>query len=319
MDPQHLGYFLAVVDHGSINAAANAVGVAQPTISQALRSLERDLKTPLFYRIGRGMVPTSAGHALVGPARTMLRDIATAAGSVPDAQGQLHGRVDVRAHPATISGIVPRVIAEFHRRHPQVRVTIATMYDEGRAAALLQDAVCEIVVTHLPLPSGSTEGAEAPGDALAVLELGTQVYDLALPPGDDGPPLGTLSWDDLDVEMVVVPQGTSHAERMFEAMSKAQQVRRPAVVMQNREARLAFTLSGVGATWIERSQRSRALERGARVRTMEPALPARYGMVYREETLSPAARAFVELAVEITRQEAAGTPISRNAAAAGDS
>ncbi|WP_155892983.1 helix-turn-helix domain-containing protein, partial [Intrasporangium chromatireducens] len=50
-------YFLTVVDHGSVNATANALGVAQPTISQALRSLERELRTRLFHLIGRGTVP----------------------------------------------------------------------------------------------------------------------------------------------------------------------------------------------------------------------------------------------------------------------
>ncbi|MEX0428418.1 LysR family transcriptional regulator [Nocardioides sp. DS6] len=303
MDPQHVRYFLAVIDHGSINSAANAVGVAQPTISQAMRSLERELKTPLFHRIGRGMVPTSAGHALVGPARTILRDIATAAGSVPDAEGHLRGRVDIRAHPAVSTGMLPRAVAEFHRRHPKVRVTIGTMYDESRVASLLRNAVCEIVVIHLPLDDDPDDTAE-PG--LETLELGTQVYRVALPPDEDSPTEGTLRWDELDSPMVVVPQGTSHASRIFRAMSPRQQARPPAVVLQNREARLAFALAGVGPTWIEQSMTQVALERGGRVRTMEPPLPAPYGMVFEPDRLSPAAAAFVEVCRELVGQSSAG-------------
>ena len=297
-------YFLAVIDHGSINAAANAVGVAQPTISQAMRSLERELKTPLFHRIGRGMVPTSAGYALVGPARTILRDIATAGGSVPDAQGHLRGRVDVRAHPAVSAGMLPRVVAEFHRRHPKVRVTLGAMYDESRVASLLRNAVCEIVVTHLPLGDDSHDET-TPEHGLEILELGTQVYAIALPPEEGSPPEGELRWDELDSPMVVVPQGTAHAGRIFRSMSPRQQARPPAVVLQNREARLAFALAGVGPTWIEQSMTQVALERGARVRTMEPPLPAPYGMVFDPEALSPAATAFVEVAREVVGQTAA--------------
>ncbi|GAB3387185.1 LysR family transcriptional regulator [Amycolatopsis echigonensis] len=292
MDPQHVRYFLAVVDHGSVNAAAGAVGVAQPTISQGLRSLERELKTPLFYRIGRGMVPTSAGHALVGPARTILRDMATAAGSVPDAEGRLNGRVDIRAHPAVASGALPLIVAEFHRRHPQVRVTLATMYDESRVDELLHNAVCEVVVAHLPVACRAAE-------SLTTLALGTQEYDLVLPPGEDSPQVGSLAWEDLDAAMIVVPQGTAHAQRMYEAMSPGQRARRPAVVVQNREARLAFALAGAGPTWVERSLRDTALQHGARVREMVPALPARYGLVYHDESLSPPARAFLNVAAEI--------------------
>lgn len=320
MDPQHVRYFLAVVDRGSINAAANAVGVAQPTISQALRSLERELKTALFYRIGRGMVPTSAGHALVGPARTILRDMATAAGSVPDAEGHLHGRVDIRAHPAVITGVLPRVIAEFHQRHPRVRVTVGSMYDESTGAALLRDAVCEILVAHLPLAGVSADETDR-SDGLTVLELGTQIYDLALPP-DGEPRHGLARWYDLDEAMVVVPQGTLHANRIFDAMSPRQQARRPAVVLQNREARLAFCFAGVGATWVERSMRERAEERGAEVRAMEPELPAPYGLIYQRDTLSLVARAFVEVATELAERRPAqptDANVERNADAAGES
>ena len=325
MDLQHVRYFVAVFEHGSINAAAAAVGAAQPTISQALRSLERELKAPLFYRIGRGMIPTSAGHALAGPARMMLRDIVTAAGAVPDAEGNLRGRVDLRAHPAVSTGLLPRIVAAYHRRHPKVAVSIGAMYDETRAASLLRDAVCEIVVAHLPLPAGDETDGPDGADGLETLELGTQEYALALPRQDGSPATAGLPWEDLDADMVVVPQGNAHAARMMAAMSPAQQARRPAVVLQNREARLAFALAGVAPTWIERSAAGIALSRGARVRTMEPPLPAPYGLVFDPDALSPAAAAFVGVAAEVAADDAgdaggerAAAP-ARNASAAGDS
>lgn len=319
MDPQHIRYFLAVFDHGSINAASDAVSVAQPTISQAIRSLERDLRTALFYRMGRGMVPTSAGYVLVGPARRILRDLATAAGSAPGADGQLRGRVDLRAHPGVIGGILPRLVAEYHRRHPHVQVTVSAMYDDTDGVGLLNDALCELVVTYLPLPAENAIRVDRAAGGLATLELGTQIYDLALPPDRDAPRTGELSWDELDEAMVVAPRGAMHIQRMFEAMSPRQQERRPAVVLQNREARLAFTLAGVAPTWIERSMRQWALERGAGLRTMEPELYTAFGLVYQDETLSPGARAFVDLAHETTgwADQPAGANVDRNAAEAG--
>jgi DNA-binding transcriptional LysR family regulator len=315
MDLQHVRYFVAVFDHGSVNAAASAVGVAQPTISQALRSLEREFKGPLFDRIGRGMVPTSAGYAFAGPARRMLRDIVTASGAVPDAEGNLRGRVDIRAHPAVSTGLLPTIVAEYHRRHPKVRVTIATMYDETSATALLRNADCEIVVAHLPLARGD--------ERLRTLELGVQEYALALPPDPGSPPLAALPWEDLDEPMVVVPQPAVHADRIFTALSPRQQVRRPAVVLESREARLAFARAGVAPVWLERSMTDLALDQGVRVRTMEPPLPGPFGLVFDAESLSPAAAAFVRVAAEMAAQ-VADTPdtadaTSRNAEAAGDS
>lgn len=87
MDVHHLRYFLAVVDHGSVSGAAAGLGVTQPTISQAIRTLEADLGALLFHRIGRGMVPTSAGEALVGSARRVLRGISSARGVLPGPDG----------------------------------------------------------------------------------------------------------------------------------------------------------------------------------------------------------------------------------------
>jgi DNA-binding transcriptional LysR family regulator len=317
VDLQHVRYFVAVFDHGSVNAAASAVGVAQPTISQALRSLEREFKAPLFYRIGHGMVPASAGYALIGPARRMLRDIVTASGAVPDAEGNLRGRVDIRAHPAVSTGLLPAIVAEYHRRHPKVRVTIATMYDETNATALLRNADCEIVVAHLPLARGDetagTAGTSGSG-GFQTLELGTQEYALALPPEPGSPPLAGLPWEDLDEPMVVVPQPAVHADRIFTALSPRQQVRRPAVVLESREARLAFARAGVAPVWLERSMTDMALNQGVRVRTMEPPLPGPFGLVFDASVLSPAAAAFVRVAAQ-----AADDAISRNADAAGDS
>ena len=73
MDVRLAGYFLAVVDAGTVHGAAAALLVAQPSVSQALRRLERDLGAELFLRTGRRLVLTAAGRALVEPARDLLR------------------------------------------------------------------------------------------------------------------------------------------------------------------------------------------------------------------------------------------------------
>ncbi len=78
MDLRRLGLFLAVVDEGGMTRAAEAQHVSQPSVSQAVRELEAELGTALFHRVGRGLVLTPAGEALVAPARQALRDVETA-------------------------------------------------------------------------------------------------------------------------------------------------------------------------------------------------------------------------------------------------
>jgi len=82
IDERRLRYFLAIVDEGGVTAPAVALHVAQPSLSQALRSLERELGAELFVRVGRGLALTSAGRALIGPARQVLLTIEAARAAV---------------------------------------------------------------------------------------------------------------------------------------------------------------------------------------------------------------------------------------------
>ncbi len=322
MDLHHVRYFLAVIDYGSLKAAADAVGVTQATISQALRSLERELRTPLFRRVGRGMARTSAGHALVGPARKLLRDMATAGGAIPDAEGQLRGRVDIRSHPAVSVGALPLIVTAFRQRHPRVAITIGSVLDDEPVGPLLHDGICEIVVTHLPLDRSWGTGRR--GADLEVLELGTQEYWIAYPPDVPVPPQDPMSWEQVDTPLVVVPQGGTHAMEIFRMLPEVQQARPAAVILDNREARLAFALAGVGATLIERAMAPNASAHGAQVRALTPVLTAPYGLVFDRETLSTAATAFIEVAVGHLPARPVPAPVpadpamDRKAVAAGD-
>ncbi|MEV0642955.1 LysR family transcriptional regulator [Streptomyces sp. NPDC050619] len=288
MDLHQIEYFLAVVDHTGINAAATALNLAQPTISQAIQGLERELGVPLFHRIGRGMVLTSAGHSLVGPARRILRDVVAAEGSLVDATGRSRGRLDVYAMPALSADPVARLVGAFRKEFPEVLIRIGDLRDEAVAASLIREGHCEIAVCHLPM----TDRA-----GLDVCELGMQEYWLVLPPGaqvpaDDPLPLSALP----DIPQVIVPRGSSAAGEIEHAVAAAGRTLSPSVVVEHREARLPFVLAGVGATFLERSMAEAAVARGAIARSVEPRISRAYGLVYDSAALSPAGRAFVELA-----------------------
>jgi DNA-binding transcriptional LysR family regulator len=100
MDVRQLEHFLAVVDHGGFNRAASALYVSQPSLSQAVRALERDLGSDVFHRIGRRVVLTEAGRALIEPAREAVRSLQLARASVESVQGLHSGWVDIAATPS---------------------------------------------------------------------------------------------------------------------------------------------------------------------------------------------------------------------------
>ena len=75
MDTRQLKYFIAVIDHRGFSRAADHLQISQPSLSQAISGLERELGVPLFHRVGRGVVPTVAGDHLIAPARQVLRGL----------------------------------------------------------------------------------------------------------------------------------------------------------------------------------------------------------------------------------------------------
>lgn len=75
MNIQQLRYVVATAEQGSMTAAAAALYVAQPALSRAVRSLERELTATLFARSGRGVALTPAGERFVERARSVLRSL----------------------------------------------------------------------------------------------------------------------------------------------------------------------------------------------------------------------------------------------------
>src|SRR5260370_2961022 len=83
MDLRQLEYVVAVAEEGGFTAAAAAVNVAQPSLSQSVRALEGELGVELFHRVGRGVVLSSAGEAFVAAAPPVRREAADLLDSAP--------------------------------------------------------------------------------------------------------------------------------------------------------------------------------------------------------------------------------------------
>ncbi|MBP0447006.1 LysR family transcriptional regulator [Roseomonas sp. SSH11] len=93
MDLRHLRYFLAVADARSVTRAAELLGIRQPPLSQQIQQLEREVGSPLFNRLPRGVALTQAGLRLVQDARAIL---AQADRALDDARRAARG---ARDHP----------------------------------------------------------------------------------------------------------------------------------------------------------------------------------------------------------------------------
>ena len=119
MELQQLRYALAVVEHGTFTAAAEACFVAQPSLSHAIRTLERDLGVELFHRIGRRAQLTSAGEAFVPAARQVLRAVDAVRAEVGAVVDLITGRLDLVALPTLAVDPVATLVGAFRKALPR--------------------------------------------------------------------------------------------------------------------------------------------------------------------------------------------------------
>jgi len=124
---------LAVADAGSIRGAARALNVSQPALSRSLHQLETELHAQLLDRSGRGVVPTSAGKALIARARTIRSELERAREEQAQLAGASSGSVAFGVVPQAAIHIVPPALTQFRREHPNTDVRIV----DGLAHVLL--------------------------------------------------------------------------------------------------------------------------------------------------------------------------------------
>jgi DNA-binding transcriptional LysR family regulator len=125
MTPDQLITFAAVAEHRNISRAAVALHLSQPAVSGQLRQLQDEFGEPLYQRDGRGVRLTPAGEQLASYA-TRLRDTWRQAHAYRDAlRGLEQGSLRIGASTTPASYLLPYLIADFHRRYPDVTLHTA--------------------------------------------------------------------------------------------------------------------------------------------------------------------------------------------------
>jgi DNA-binding transcriptional LysR family regulator len=126
MDTRQLASFCAVVERKSFSQAADLLGISQPAVSLQIRSLEERLGTQLIDRSGRRVEPTEAGIRLYrGAQRLLALEEQLIAGVAEEEEGPLRGRLELGASSGPGETVLPVLLGEFQRRHPDVHVALS--------------------------------------------------------------------------------------------------------------------------------------------------------------------------------------------------
>ncbi|MFI6287441.1 LysR family transcriptional regulator [Streptomyces sp. NPDC051018] len=288
MDRRHLAYFIAVVEAGSISEAARRMHLSQPSVSQAIKELERELRTPLIER-GRTLTLTPAGRALVGPARRTLRAFDGVRAAVEQVDRLTTGVLDLAVGPAL--GVDPAVplITRFSARYPGVRLRVHDAAPDEDGLDRLRRGEAELLL--------HTHAAAYPKYRSVRLPLSESFA--VFPPGTGPLPDGRLGLAELVGRPVLMGLAQQAGLRAWFAAELADRELPPlSVVVEtaHRDAIIPLVLAGVGATLLPESE-ARAAERlGAIVRPLDFTVPRACYLLHRGDPLSPAAQAFFDLA-----------------------
>jgi DNA-binding transcriptional LysR family regulator len=287
MEFRQVEYVLGVVDHGSFTRAAAALHVSQPSLSDGIRRLETELAVRLFHRLGRSVELTDAGRAFVGPARQLTRDRDAVLASVAGVRGLEAGTLDFVALSTLAADPLGRLVGRFRDAHPGIAVRIAAPDDLAAVDAMVLDGRCEIGLTELPPRR----------DELVAVSLERQEIVAVCPPGTRLPAPGRLPVGRLgELPLVMTPRGLSTRDLLERALASAGIEPVIAVETSQREAIAPLVLGGAGVSFLPAGLAEPLADQGAVVARLVPTLTRTVGLVHRPAPLTPAARAFVELA-----------------------
>jgi LysR family transcriptional regulator, carnitine catabolism transcriptional activator len=285
VDRKHLEYFLAIASHGSFTSAAHSLRIAQPSLSYAIRVLEREVGAPLFRRLGRGVVLTPMGEALLEPARRVLLDFGRLRTTAQQVTDLVAGRLDIVAVTTLAVDPLATFIGAFRGRHPGVEFNVVDPENSAAVVDVVRGGRCELGLTEHSI---SARGLE-------VLDLPRQEVLAVLPPTSPVATRDALSVGELaTLDFVTTPLGTTTRTVLEEVLAPAG-APHIAVEITHRAAIVPLVLAGAGATLLPRRLARDAAALGAVVVAVDPPVTRHGVLVWASGTLSPAARAFVEL------------------------
>jgi LysR family transcriptional regulator, hydrogen peroxide-inducible genes activator len=150
MEINQLRYVCAIAETSSFSRAAERCQVAQPSLSQQVLKLEKDLGAKLFDRLGRSVRLTEAGRAFLPHARSILTQMETARSSVADKCADVRGSVAVGVIPTIAPYLMPRYTTAFAKKYPEAKLRIV---EETTPVLIegLRDLSIDLAILALPL------------------------------------------------------------------------------------------------------------------------------------------------------------------------
>src|SRR5918992_1023453 len=177
LDVRRMKVLREVAAQGSFSAAAEALSFTQSAVSQQVAALERECGATLVERGARGVRLTDAGRALVSHADAILARLECAEEELAAIAGLRGGRLRLACFQSAGATLVPRAVAVFHDRHPQVDLSMVEAEPDVASGRLRSGDIDLALVYDFERIPGMLDGE------LDLTALIDDPYDLIVPKG----------------------------------------------------------------------------------------------------------------------------------------
>jgi DNA-binding transcriptional LysR family regulator len=174
LDAKRLQVLRAVVETGSISAAATSLRYTPSAISQQISTLEREAGTPLLERVGRGIRPTAAGLLLSEHAAVIAEHMARAESALGDLRAGRAGNMAIRYFATAGAVLVPRAVARLRSRYPDLRLDLR-LVDPDDPLPEIEDGRADLAIVVAP--------PGRPRHSTRLIHLADDPFRVVLPPG----------------------------------------------------------------------------------------------------------------------------------------
>jgi DNA-binding transcriptional LysR family regulator len=173
---RQVSYFLAVADEGSFTLAARRLRIAQPSLSQQVQALERDLSATLLERTSHGVRLTTAGREFLPEGRAMLAAAERARLAVRQTEALERGELEIATVRSLAVGVLPQLIGSFRSQHPGVSIWLREFAHREHLNNAVLEGLSDIAVGPRPTAWSGP-----------LIALGWEQFVVIVPPSD---PLG---------------------------------------------------------------------------------------------------------------------------------
>jgi LysR family transcriptional activator of glutamate synthase operon len=285
MEIEHLRAFVTLARLSRFTAAAKRLSVSQPTLSRYVQHLEREAGAKLVVRSPEGAVLTEAGARFLAHAERALAAVDAALTEVAELSGEPRGTVAIGTLATVGAYVLPEAISAFHKRHPNVRLSIREGY-RSELERLVVGGELDLAIVQLPIKH----------EELTAKELWREDYVLAIPRGHRlaSTKKPVLLASIVEEPFVMIPGGTATAalEAACAARGVAPDV---ALVTDNVESVRRMVEAGLGLALVPRIMARDRRWRVGLVPLAPPGVHRRVAIVHRGHGyLTVAARAVKE-------------------------